>query len=387
VREPVSRRRQPSPAPRVGGIGWCGRCRWYGRPGDARRGWCASRLTGGRVGVAGDRPGARAGLGVVAFGVQLHHPGAEDRVVHPKAVPLEGSGSAQLGCGGVDAASRSASAKARSASVPSSSPSGWAGRRDRGLRLLHRRHGVAAAAVCAVLHRIGHPPGPPGRGDRPPERRLGYPAGPHLLVALGERGRRLRFVLRDRDAKFSRTFDDLFCAEGAEVLLTPVRAPNANAHAERWIRTVRAECLDWLLIIGRGHLEQALRIYVEHYNRHRPHRALGLEPPGPSAGMTLVGEARRARGAPTRPPWWPASRVPASCMNAFTHPTGAPAVVSLSDELSRLCRPRNGLGRRMRDYPCARRARSRRRSSPSRWFGLRVPGESRPDRPGDQPGG
>jgi putative transposase len=118
----------------------------------------------------------------------------------------------------------------------------------------------------------------------------------NLLVALGERGRRLRFVLRDRDAKFSRTFDDLFCAEGAEVLLTPVRAPNANAHAERWIRTVRAECLDWLLIIGRGHLEQALRIYVEHYNRHRPHRALGLEPPGPSAAMTLVGEARRARG-------------------------------------------------------------------------------------------
>jgi Integrase core domain len=83
--------------------------------------------------------------------------------------------------------------------------------------------------------------------------------------------------------------------EGAELLVTPVQAPNANAYAERWIRTVRAECLDWLLIVGRGHLEQVLRRYVEHSNRHRPHRALGLEPPDPSAGLALVGEARRAR--------------------------------------------------------------------------------------------
>jgi transposase InsO family protein len=63
-------------------------------------------------------------------------------------------------------------------------------------------------------------------------------------------------LLRDRGAKFSRAFDDVFRSEGAEVFLTPVRAPNANAHAERWIRSVRAECLDWLLIVGRSHLEQ-----------------------------------------------------------------------------------------------------------------------------------
>jgi len=93
----------------------------------------------------------------------------------------------------------------------------------------------------------------------------------------------------------SRSFDDVFCSEGAKVLLTPVQAPNANAHAERWIRTVRAECLDWLLIVGHDHLKRVLRIYVEHYNRHRPHRALGLEPPDPPAGLALVGEARRAR--------------------------------------------------------------------------------------------
>ena len=117
----------------------------------------------------------------------------------------------------------------------------------------------------------------------------------NLLLVLSQRGRRVRFLVRDRDAKFCRGFSHVFGAEGAEVLVTPVQAPNANAYAERWIRTVRAECLDWLLIVSRGHLEQALQIYVEHYNRHRAHRALGLEPPGPSAGLTLIGEARQAR--------------------------------------------------------------------------------------------
>jgi putative transposase len=105
---------------------------------------------------------------------------------------------------------------------------------------------------------------------------------------LGDRGRQLRFLLRDRDAKFTCTFDAVLRSEGAEVLITPVQAPNANAYVERWIRTVRAECLDWLLIAGRGHLEQVLRVYVDHYNVHRPHRALGLEPPDPPAGPTAI---------------------------------------------------------------------------------------------------
>jgi transposase InsO family protein len=72
-----------------------------------------------------------------------------------------------------------------------------------------------------------------------------------------------------------------------------VRAPTANAHAERWVRTVRAECLDWLLIVGRGHLEHVLRVYVDHYNFHRPHRALGLEPPDPPADPTVISGNRR----------------------------------------------------------------------------------------------
>jgi len=68
----------------------------------------------------------------------------------------------------------------------------------------------------------------------------------------------------------------------------PVRAPNANAHAERWIRTVRAACLDWLLILGRDHLEHVLRVYVQHDNAHRPHRTLCLAPPNPTARPTLI---------------------------------------------------------------------------------------------------
>jgi putative transposase len=117
----------------------------------------------------------------------------------------------------------------------------------------------------------------------------------NLLLRLEDQARPVRFLIRDRDTKFCRGFNDVFRAEGAEVLVTPVQAPNANAYAERWVRTVRTECLDWLLIVGRGHLEQVLRTYVRHYNQHRPHRALGLQPPNPSAGQGWTGEPRRAR--------------------------------------------------------------------------------------------
>jgi putative transposase len=117
----------------------------------------------------------------------------------------------------------------------------------------------------------------------------------NLLMALEERNRQLRFVLRDRDAKFSRAFDDLFRSEGAEILLSPVQAPNANAYAERWVGTVRAECLDWLLIVGRDHLEQVLRVYVQHYNQHRPHRTLSLEAPDPPTGLSVAAKDRQGK--------------------------------------------------------------------------------------------
>ncbi len=90
---------------------------------------------------------------------------------------------------------------------------------------------------------------------------------------------RMRFLVHDRDAKFSGAFDEVFRSEGIEVIQTPIRAPQANAYAERFIRTVRAECLDWLLIVGRRHLETVLRIYTAHYNRERPHRGLALLSP------------------------------------------------------------------------------------------------------------
>jgi putative transposase len=116
----------------------------------------------------------------------------------------------------------------------------------------------------------------------------------NLMIVLGEQGRRVRFLLRDRDTKFCRGFDDVFRSQGAAVLRTPLQAPNANAFAERWIATVRAECLDWLLIVGRSHLEQVLRVYVKHYNAHRPHRALGLEAPCPAVGLHLIREGGQA---------------------------------------------------------------------------------------------
>jgi putative transposase len=88
-----------------------------------------------------------------------------------------------------------------------------------------------------------------------------------------------RFLIHDRDAKFCGPFDEVFSTEGLQVVRTPIRAPRANAFCERWIRTVRAECLDWLLIFSRRHLWRVLSIYILHYNRERPHRALQLQVP------------------------------------------------------------------------------------------------------------
>jgi len=98
----------------------------------------------------------------------------------------------------------------------------------------------------------------------------------NLCVALADRDGPVRFLLRDRDAKFAGSFDAVFASEHVRVIRTPIGSPKANAFAERWVRTARSECLDWLLILNRRHLERVLRVYVDHYNRARPHRALGL---------------------------------------------------------------------------------------------------------------
>jgi putative transposase len=101
----------------------------------------------------------------------------------------------------------------------------------------------------------------------------------------------VRFLIRDRDAKFSRSFDEVVRSEGARGIVTPIQAPNANAHAERVIETIRAECLDWTVSLGRRHLDRTLRTYAEHDNRGRP-------------GSSVPWRSRRRSCAPCRRNGW-----------------------------------------------------------------------------------
>jgi putative transposase len=123
----------------------------------------------------------------------------------------------------------------------------------------------------------------------------------NLLMDLDDRGRRPRFLIHDRDAKFSRAFDGIFHSQGMRVIRNPIQAPNANAHIERWVGSARRECLDRLLIFSRRQLVRVLRVYVRHYNEHRPHRALDLDPPERSRSRrceaTLPHQPRRSDAA------------------------------------------------------------------------------------------
>jgi len=103
-------------------------------------------------------------------------------------------------------------------------------------------------------------------------------------LAIAERLTAIRFLLHDRDAKFSGPFDEVFRTEEVRVIRTPIRAPRANAFAERFVRTVRSECLDHVLVYGRRHLDRVLRVYVSHYTEQRPHR--GLDLPTPRGGAS-----------------------------------------------------------------------------------------------------
>ncbi len=114
----------------------------------------------------------------------------------------------------------------------------------------------------------------------------------NLLMDLDDRRLRPRFLIHDRDAKFSRAFDAIFHNQGIKTIRTPIRAPNANAHIERWVGSVRRECLDQLLIFNRRQLEHVLRVYVRHYNCQRPHRALELLAPDMNSSI------RRRTAAP-----------------------------------------------------------------------------------------
>ena len=113
----------------------------------------------------------------------------------------------------------------------------------------------------------------------------------NLLMELDDRDHQVRFLIHDRDTKFPRAFAVL-ATENIKVIRTPVQAPNANAHMERWVGSVRRECLDRLLIVGRRQLEHVLRVYGRHYNRQRPHRALDLRPPDVSTRSSVRADSK-----------------------------------------------------------------------------------------------
>jgi transposase InsO family protein len=117
----------------------------------------------------------------------------------------------------------------------------------------------------------------------------------NLTWKLQDEGQELKFLLRDRDAKFPAAFDAVFRSEGLQIIRLPYRAPRANAFAERWVGTVRREALDHLLILGRRHLDHVLREYVDHYQRARPHQGLGQRIPGEALNSVMPRSGRVAR--------------------------------------------------------------------------------------------
>ena len=157
------------------------------------------------------------------------------------------------------------------------------------------------------------------------------PSGPwvtqvarNFVADLEEAGRGFRFLIRDRDTKFIRSFDEVFTSIGVQTIRMPVRSPRANAYAERFVRIVREDCLDHLLVVSRRHLESVLNEYVRHYNQARPHRGLQLAPPIP-----VPSRARRS----TRQPSPAATSSAASSTNTSERPEQTSMRVTLETSL------------------------------------------------------
>jgi transposase InsO family protein len=117
----------------------------------------------------------------------------------------------------------------------------------------------------------------------------------NLLMDLGERAARFKFLIRDRDSKFTMAFDQVLAGNGARIIKTPVRSPRANSYAERYVGTLRRECLDHLLIHGERHLRRMLAEYARHYNEHRPHQSREQRPPLHEPGQPIDMTARIKR--------------------------------------------------------------------------------------------
>jgi putative transposase len=117
----------------------------------------------------------------------------------------------------------------------------------------------------------------------------------NLLMDFGERTSRFKFLIRDRDSKFTAAFDGVFADNGMRGIKTPVRSPRANSYAERFVGTLRRECLDHVLILGERHLRKVLAEYAQHYNEHRPHQGLQQEPPlrEPGHAVDITGRIER----------------------------------------------------------------------------------------------
>jgi transposase InsO family protein len=145
----------------------------------------------------------------------------------------------------------------------------------------------------------------------------------NLAHTMQDGERPTRFLIHDRDSKYSGPFDEVFRTSGVRVIRTPIRAPRANAFAERWVRTVRTECLDWTLVRGRRHLDRVLQTYTSHYNKARPHRGLGARDartgPAGSAHPAASGLSQEARHSRRSNPRVRGRRLMKS---EFWHPSG-----------------------------------------------------------------